>query len=94
MEEIASLWNEYASANDKSKILKLTGKRRDKLLTRIKEFKDFKEAFKIALSKASTSSFCKSGKWFSFDWLIENDTNLIKVIEEKYADENSNEDWK
>jgi len=86
-DEAVSMWNEFATRNEKSKVLKLTGKRREKLLKRIKELKDYEAALKITLEKASKSSFCLDGKWFSFDWLIENDTNLVKVFEGKYDNE-------
>ena len=92
-EDAVSMWNEFASTNNKSKVMKLTGKRREKLLKRIKELKDYKAALKITLEKASKSNFCLDGNWFSFDWLIENDTNLVKVFEGKY-DKNKREEWK
>ena len=84
IEEIVYMWNEFANTNSKHKILKLTGKRKNKLLERTKELKDYKEAFRIVLLNASKSEFCLNGNWFSFDWLIDNDTNLIKVFEGKY----------
>ena len=86
-EKVVSMWNEFATRNKRSKILKLTGKRKKKLQERIKELKDYETALKITLEKASNSSFCLEGKWFSFDWLIENDTNLVKVFEGKYDNE-------
>jgi len=86
-DEAVSMWNEFASTNNKSKVMKLTGKRKEKLLKRIKELKDYKAALKITLEKASKSDFCLNGNWFSFDWLIENDTNLVKVFEGKYDNE-------
>ena len=86
-DEAVSMWNEFASTNNKSKVMKLTGKRKKKLQERIKELKDYETALKITLEKASNSSFCLEGKWFSFDWLIENDTNLVKVFEGKYDNE-------
>ncbi len=91
LEEIVSMWNRYASSNNKSKVLKLTGKRKEKLLKRIKELTDYKTAFNTTLVKASKSTFCKEGTWFSFDWLIDNDTNLVKVFEGKY--DNKAEEW-
>jgi len=86
VEEVAIIWNHFAEFHNKPKVAKVTGKRRDKLTTRIKELRDYKVALQTALKKASESSFCLDGKWFNFDWLIENDTNLVKVYEGKYDD--------
>jgi len=80
------MWNEYANKTNKSKVLKITSKRKEKIRTRCSEVKDFKSVFKVAIDKASKSSFLSKGKFFDFDWLIANDTNIIKVIEDKYKD--------
>ena len=82
----SSMWNEYAKKTNKSVILKVTSDRRSKIKTRYKEVKDFKEVFKVAIDKASKSSFLSKSEWFNFDWLVKNDTNIIKVIEDTYKD--------
>lgn len=77
-------WNSFCEKYNKSKVLKITDKRKKKIQARDKDFKDFKRAFEIGLIKAKESDFLLNGSFFSFDWLIDNDTNLVKVLEDKY----------
>ena len=44
------------------------------------------EDVESCLDKASKSTFIKDNTFFSFDWLVENDTNIIKVYEDRYKD--------
>lgn len=83
-DEFLSMWNNYADTNNKSKVLKLSSTRKAKIKSRVKDFKDFKQAFQIALDKASKSAFLKDNDFFNFDWLIANDNNIVKVLEDKY----------
>lgn len=76
-------WNAWAEENKMVKISKLTDKRREKLNTRLSE-KMF--AIDQILETAGKSKFITSSDWFSFDWLIDNDTNYVKVLEGKYRD--------
>lgn len=85
-DDFALLWNNFANKNNLSKVAKLSDSRKKKILARNKDFKDFKVAFEVSLKKASESSFLLNGSFFSFDWLIENDTNILKVLEDKYKD--------
>ncbi len=55
--------------------------RKKKLNIRIRE-KGFD--FTMVLKKASLSDFLRSSKWFSFDWIIENQSNYLRVIEGNY----------
>lgn len=80
------LWNEFATTNKLSKVAKLSESRKKKILARTKDFKDFRMAFEVSLKKANESSFLLNGNFFCFDWLIENDTNILKVLEDKYKD--------
>jgi hypothetical protein len=48
--------------------------------------KEFLERFRMAVLKAAASSFCVGGGWMSFDWLIDNGTNMAKVLEGQYDD--------
>ena len=89
-DDFISLWNNFATINDLSKVAKLSDSRKKKILARHKDFTDFKTAFSVALNKASKSSFLLNGNFFCFDWLIENDTNILKVIEDKYKDKDFN----
>lgn len=67
--------------------LRATKKRRDKIATRLTEYTldDFTEAFR----KAEESDFMKGqaggrGWRANFDWFIENDENVAKVLEGRY----------
>lgn len=76
--------------NDKkcfSKIMKLTDKRKKKLICRLKE--SGYESFIKAIDTAAESKFLtgeNDTKWkMDFDWLIKNDTNIVKILEGKYS---------
>lgn len=75
------LWNLFAKQYGMAKLKALNDKRRRKLRIRIRE-DDFR--FADVLAKAAKSEFLRSGKWFSFDWLIENQSNYLKVLEGNY----------
>lgn len=72
--------------------LAFTDKRKEKCRTRIKKFSDdldkFVDSFRRAVQKAQLTPFLKGendrGWKASFDWLIENDENFLKVLEGKY----------
>ena len=78
-------WNELADELNLARITKLNDKRRKKLKARLKEHKA--EGFTQALDEIRNSDFLqgKTGGWkVSFDWLIENETNIQKVLEGNY----------
>jgi hypothetical protein len=76
------IWNVFAKENKLSEIKAMSEKRKKKLNVRIRE-KPF-DIIKI-LSVAKKSDFILSSNWFSFDWIIENQTNYMKVIEGNYS---------
>lgn len=86
----AEKWNKFATDNELKKIAKMTDTRKKKLASRIEEAKDFEKLFDAVLTKIEDSSFLtgnNSNDWtVDFDWLITNDTNMIKVYEGKYND--------
>ena len=98
-DEFLLLWNEFATKNKKPEVAKLSDSRKKKILARLKDFKDFKDfkvAFEVALKKANESYFLLNSSFFTFDWLVENDTNILKVLEDKYKDKynpNNNDEW-
>jgi len=83
LSEVINLWNEIMG-----KKVRVTDGRREKFNTRIKEWKDLATIKKI-LDKIKASSFCmgKTGWKADIDWLLDNDTNWVKVIEGKYDDQ-------
>ena len=96
---ITDVFNEAATKYDLNKIIKLSDKRKAKLRARIDELGEGKII--EAIDKIKESSFLRGEndrKWkVDFDWLIANDTNILKVLEDKYKDEEEPEDddpWK
>ena len=70
-----------------SKVLKLSNSRKAKIKTRFEEIKSL-EGFIELFNKVILIPFCcgdNDRNWSAdFDWLIENDTNWVKVMEGKY----------
>lgn len=96
---IAGKFIEIANEYDLSIISKLSDKRKAKLKARIDELGEDKII--EAIDKIKESSFLRGDndrKWkVDFDWLIANDTNILKVLEDKYKDEKELEEddpWK
>ena len=77
----------FNNKNCFSKIMKLTDKRKKKLICRLKE--SGYESFIRAIDIAAKSKFLtgeNDTKWkMDFDWLIKNDTNIVKILEGKYS---------
>ena len=65
----------------------LTDTRKTKANSRLSEIND-KNFWITVCKKAQESSFIKKNHFFSFDWIIQNDTNASKVFEGKYDDKN------
>ena len=80
-------WNEFASKNSLSSITSLTDSRKKKLQARLKNG-EFKKLFSDALIEIKKSQYLLGAKgWkITFDWLIKNDENILKVIEGNYRD--------
>lgn len=78
IEPYMDIWNVFAAENKMAEVKTLNTKRKNKFKVRIKE-KPFD--FLGILKKAGQSEFLLRGKWFGFDWIIENDTNYLKILE-------------
>ncbi|QES88835.1 hypothetical protein [Rhizosphaericola mali] len=80
-------WNMFASETGRPMAKKLTDTRRKKLRTRIRD-KDFDmgEIFR----KAKSSELLSTSKWFTLDWIIDNEKNYLKVLEGNYDNEKFN----
>ena len=96
---ITDKFNGAATEYDLNKIIKLSDKRKAKLRARLDELGEGKII--EAIDKIKESSFLRGEndrKWkVDFDWLIANDTNILKVLEDKYKDEEELEEddpWK
>ncbi len=69
----------------------LTQKRIKKVNIRLKEHPE-KEFWETAFKKAEKSAFIRKKPFFSFDWIIKNDTNCVKVFEGYYNGEEIKDD--
>lgn len=83
-DEYLILWNEFAVKNKKPKLSFLSKDRKKKIALRLKEYKNLLEIFKFVLIKSEKSNFLLNGNFYTFDWLMDNDTNILKVYEGKY----------
>jgi hypothetical protein len=85
-DEIKNLFNELCPSY--SKVISITEKRKPHIRARWEQFEGNIQTFETAFTKLEESEFCKGNndrRWkASFDWLIANDTNLVKVLEGKY----------
>lgn len=81
-EPYVDLWNLFAEKYGPAKVKTISNSRKKKLKVRAgeKEF-DFPEILKAAAEQ----KFALESTWFTFDFLIENDNNYIKVLEKKYV---------
>jgi hypothetical protein len=87
IEPYIDFWNAFAAETNTPTVKKITESRRRKFAVRIKD-PDFK--IEAILREAKASPFLFSGKWFSFDWLIENDKNYLKILEGNYKGTGNN----
>lgn len=85
IEPYYDLWNLFAAEKSLAKISKISNSRKRKFKVRYNE-----QAFDFLaiLKKASQSEFLLTGKWFGFDWIFENDSNYLKVMEGSYDKNN------
>ena len=85
--EIADMWHSICTSLPKVRMI--TDARRAKIKTRLGEFGDDPMAtLRTIFEKIQASDFCKGDNdrhWQAdFDWVFENDTNWVKVVEGKY----------
>ena len=56
-----------------------------KLTTRLKEA-EFRDTWIAAMTRASKSTWCNEGGWFTLDWFLKNDDNWRKCLDGNYDD--------
>jgi len=83
--EIMEMWNENAKMLNIPLVKYISKARYDKFKVRLKHDESFLDNFLKALEMARQSDFIMQGTWFSFDWLIANDENYLKVLEGNYS---------
>ena len=89
---IACAWNRLTSAAGLPKVMEpgnLGKGRKRKLAARWKE-ELFRERYESVFAKTAGNDFLtgrNDRRWrANFDWIIENDTNYVKVLEDRYGD--------
>lgn len=77
-------WNDFASETGAKKILKLSKDRLPKLRKRLDEHG--LAGWREALGRAGRSEMLGKNPpgWFDFDFLVNNETNILKLLEGKY----------
>ena len=85
-EKIKNLYNSICISLPKTKAI--SERRKKHLKARWKQFNYELATFEAIFKKAEASDFCKGknerGWKVDFDWLIKNDSNMLKVLEGKY----------
>lgn len=86
-------WNFFATQYGLNQIHSLTQSRVQKLKTRLKDNQNFFSIFEQGCILISKSDFLKGknkNSWkVSFDWIIENDKNIFKILEGNYNQQES-----
>ena len=87
--EILSSWNSFATKNNLSILKSISASRKSKIKTRMSEGFNLSEIM-VAISEQGFLIGDNNKNWkVSFDWLIENDSNFLKVVERKYINNGS-----
>ena len=79
-----AFWNDNLGKYGIPTVRILSNPRKQKIKSRVRNNPQFLEAFKGCISRIMSSDFLKGakGNWkATFDWVIENDTNYIKILE-------------
>ena len=83
--DVAVAWNEQA--HKLKAIREVTASRRDKIRARVNE-PFFRANYRAAIARIAASDFCtgknRTGWTADFDWFVNNDKNIAKVMEGKY----------
>ena len=85
-EKIRELYN--STCKSLSQVRSLSTKRKSHLKARFEQFKYNLKTFEEVFKKLEDSEFCKGdndrGWKADFDWIMQNDNNMLKVLEGKY----------
>lgn len=89
---IKNEWNKLAESKKLNTIKSIDRKRKDKLKVRFSEEEfNLKEIFKIISKSPFLLGVNERGWKVSFDWIIGNSNNYLKILEGKYMDMKINE---
>lgn len=81
IEPYSDLWNFFCDKYGTQKVAKVSESRKKQLKVRLSD-KNFD--FPGILKAATDQKFALEGSWFTFDWLVKNDNNYIKILEKQY----------
>ncbi len=84
--DVLKKWNNFSKEHNISTMKQLTNKRYDKYKTRFDEGMRLKDIFDKIIASDFLQGKSDRGWKLTFDWLIENDTNWVKVMEDRYTD--------
>lgn len=88
-----NLWNDVL-VNKLNPITKLSTSRINKIKARLNTDSEFKKHFEIVINKILNNNFLlgdNKNNWkVSFDWIIENDKNYLKILEGNYDNKKLN----
>jgi hypothetical protein len=83
LEPYVECWNMFAEKYGKPKIIQLSKSRGNKLKVRLNN-QDF--VFPEILYKVKDQTFPMQNNFLTFDWIIENDKNYLKILEGNFKD--------
>ena len=91
LEDARDLWNQLAKKSDWKEVRKFTPSRNAKLKARLAEHGV--DGWHQALTRAAASEWLGHDPpgWFTFDFLVKNDGNILKVLEGNYDKRFGNE---
>jgi len=84
-EQILLTWNDFAESNQLPKIKSITKPRKNKLAIRLKEGFNIVEVLKMVGQSDFLKGVNKNNWNITFDWIIENESNYVKIIEGNYT---------
>lgn len=89
--DYARIWNEHCPSFPK--VLSMNDDRRKRLKLRLQEMQKITgrppgEIFTECADRLQASDFTKDGSWCTFDWLVKNPNNWLKVYEGNYDNKN------
>ena len=91
VDEVVDLYNEMCPSLPRTRGLSAT--RRKHIEARLKEHS--MDEITVAFQKAEASDFCtgrkgnSSSRWCNLDWMMKSENNLLKILEDNYANKDS-----
>ena len=84
--ELLAWWNQIAQKYTLPGVRYISDSRWRKFQVRDNQMQLWARRVEIVQAIEDSCSFLRSGTWFSLDWLLSNDTNVLKLLEGNYVD--------